>query len=219
VLEMGKHGQRHDDASKKVTASAGVAVISFMQGFRPSPAVDPSVHQICAEKSRLWHTDQERRAIAVEVGARSAAHRLTTTEWGLDGEDPARRCLADRWHHRGTQPSAPTGSTAQACSHDNRTGAPGYSCRDALTAGSRASTGDAEPAPEPWPARPFRAQIEPGRQAPPQPPMPTTTRCSPHAPSAPPPRASIAPPSIDRPTSESHQARAAAPRERGRDVE
>jgi hypothetical protein len=28
VLEVGKHGQHHDDASKKVTAPAGVAVVS-----------------------------------------------------------------------------------------------------------------------------------------------------------------------------------------------
>jgi hypothetical protein len=60
VLEAGKHGQRHDDASKKVTAPAGVAVVSFTQGFRPSPAVDSRAHQIRAEKSQLWHTNEER---------------------------------------------------------------------------------------------------------------------------------------------------------------
>jgi hypothetical protein len=106
-----------------------------MQGFLPDPAVDPSGHRIRAERRRLWHINEERRAIAVEGRARSAAHCLTTIEWGLDGEDPARRCLADRWHHRGTHPSAPTGSTVQACSHGNRTGAPGCSYRDASTAG------------------------------------------------------------------------------------
>jgi hypothetical protein len=54
VLEAGKHVHHHDDASKKVTAPADVAVVSFMQGFRPGPAVDPIVHRIRAEKSRLW---------------------------------------------------------------------------------------------------------------------------------------------------------------------
>jgi hypothetical protein len=29
VLEEGKHSQRHDDASKKVTVPAGVAVVSI----------------------------------------------------------------------------------------------------------------------------------------------------------------------------------------------
>jgi hypothetical protein len=33
VFEVGKHGQSHDDASKEVTAPAGVAVVSFTQGF------------------------------------------------------------------------------------------------------------------------------------------------------------------------------------------
>jgi hypothetical protein len=53
VLEAGKHGERHDDASKKVTAPAGVAVVNFTQGFCLGPAVDPCVHRIHAEKSRL----------------------------------------------------------------------------------------------------------------------------------------------------------------------
>jgi hypothetical protein len=29
VYEVEKHGQRHDDSSKKVTASADVAIVSF----------------------------------------------------------------------------------------------------------------------------------------------------------------------------------------------
>jgi hypothetical protein len=48
VLEAEKHGQHHDDASKKVMAPAGVAVVSFMRGFRPGPAVNPIVQSIQA---------------------------------------------------------------------------------------------------------------------------------------------------------------------------
>jgi hypothetical protein len=78
VLEAGKHGQHHDDASKKVTAPAGVAVVSFTRGFRPGPAVNPIAQRIHAEKNRLWHTDKERQARFVECGAGSFDRRLTT---------------------------------------------------------------------------------------------------------------------------------------------
>lgn len=33
MLEAGKNGQRHDDASKEVTVPVGVAVVSITQGF------------------------------------------------------------------------------------------------------------------------------------------------------------------------------------------
>lgn len=41
VLEVGEHEQGHDDASKKVTAPTGVAVVSNMQGFRPGLSTTP----------------------------------------------------------------------------------------------------------------------------------------------------------------------------------
>lgn len=41
VLEAGEHEQGHDDASKKVTTSTGVAVVSNMQGFRPGLLTTP----------------------------------------------------------------------------------------------------------------------------------------------------------------------------------
>jgi hypothetical protein len=103
VLEAGKHGQRHDDASKKVTAPTGIAVVSFTQGFRLGPAIDSRAHQKRTEMSQLWHTNEERRAKSVKSGAGS----VTTTEWGLDGEYPARCYLADRWRHHGAQPLPP----------------------------------------------------------------------------------------------------------------
>jgi hypothetical protein len=82
VLEVGKHGQCHDDASKKVTTPTGIAVISFTQGFCLGPTIDPRAHRIHAEKSWLWHTDEERRAKSVKGGAGSIVHRLATTERG-----------------------------------------------------------------------------------------------------------------------------------------
>jgi hypothetical protein len=42
VVEAGKNEQRHDDASKEVTAPAGVAVIRFMQGFHPALSSTPT---------------------------------------------------------------------------------------------------------------------------------------------------------------------------------
>lgn len=41
VFEVGKHERSHDDASKKVTAPTGVAVVSITQGFRPAPSPTP----------------------------------------------------------------------------------------------------------------------------------------------------------------------------------
>jgi hypothetical protein len=42
VVEAGKNGQRNDDASKKVTAPAGVAVVRIMQGFHPALPSTPT---------------------------------------------------------------------------------------------------------------------------------------------------------------------------------
>jgi hypothetical protein len=53
VLEAGKSEQRQDNASKEVTAPAGVAVVRITLGFRPGPAVDPNATGH-GEKSRLW---------------------------------------------------------------------------------------------------------------------------------------------------------------------
>jgi hypothetical protein len=165
VLEAGKHGQRHDDASKKVTAPTGVAVVSFMQGIRPGPAIDSRSHRIRAEKSRLWHTNEERRAKSVKDGAGSVDRRLTTTKRGLDGEYPARCYLTDC--HHGAQPSAPIrlhGANlqpraqkrrpAQAHLGRRRTGAPSRNCRAPSPRGNRTSTAAAECAHRRDPAAP-----------------------------------------------------------------
>jgi hypothetical protein len=42
VVEAGKNEQRHDDASKEVTAPAGIAVVRFMQGFHPALPSTPT---------------------------------------------------------------------------------------------------------------------------------------------------------------------------------
>jgi hypothetical protein len=42
VLEAGKNEQRHDNASKEVTAPVGVALVRFMQGFHPALPSTPT---------------------------------------------------------------------------------------------------------------------------------------------------------------------------------
>jgi hypothetical protein len=42
VVEAGKNEQRHDDASKEVTAPTGVAVVRIMQGFHPALPSTPT---------------------------------------------------------------------------------------------------------------------------------------------------------------------------------
>jgi hypothetical protein len=60
VLEAGKSEQRQDNASKEVTAPAGVAVVRITMGFRPGPAVNPNAMGH-TEKSHLW-THRRREA-------------------------------------------------------------------------------------------------------------------------------------------------------------
>jgi hypothetical protein len=65
-----------------VTLPAGIAIISFTQGFCLGLTVDPRAHRICTEKSWLWHTDEERQAKSIKRGAGSIVHRLATIERG-----------------------------------------------------------------------------------------------------------------------------------------
>lgn len=102
MLEAGKNGQCHDDASKEVTAPTGVAVVRFMQGFRPGPAVDPNAHEHAA-RSRLDLTADERRARMPSAQQEALTTVSPPPKQGLDGEDPARRRLAGRRHHQGAE--------------------------------------------------------------------------------------------------------------------
>ena len=43
MFGVGKYTQHHEDASNKVTAPAGVAVVSFTQRFLPGPAINPNI--------------------------------------------------------------------------------------------------------------------------------------------------------------------------------
>ena len=110
MFEAGKHAQRHDNASKEVTAPSGVAVVSFMQGFHPGPVVNPSPIGHAQQGANFDHRGREAKPNVVSR-AGDVAPCLTTTKRGLDGEDPARRRLAGRRHHHGAQPPAPSGST------------------------------------------------------------------------------------------------------------
>jgi hypothetical protein len=42
VVEVGKNEQRHDDASKEVTAPADVVVVRFTHGFHPALSSTPT---------------------------------------------------------------------------------------------------------------------------------------------------------------------------------
>lgn len=65
VLEAGKNGQCHDDASKEVTAPAGVAVVSFTQGFLPTLPSAPT--PITQQGAAFWpHRRRETRYTSSE---------------------------------------------------------------------------------------------------------------------------------------------------------
>lgn len=100
VLEAGEHEQGHDNASKKVTAPTGVAVISKMQGFRPGLSTTPkTIGQ--AHKELPFSTPPARGAQGNDSWWRrkccSPVHHHNWT--GLEGGVPA-RC-------RHEQPPAP----------------------------------------------------------------------------------------------------------------
>jgi hypothetical protein len=71
VLEAGEHGQGHDDASKKVTAPTGVAVVSNMQGFRPGLSTTPKTtgqaHKELPFSTLLARVAQERQLAEKEA--------------------------------------------------------------------------------------------------------------------------------------------------------
>jgi hypothetical protein len=147
-----------------VTAPAGVAVVSFTQGFRPGPAVDPIVHRIRAEKSRLWHTE-ERRAKSVEDGAGSVASPpsnrgcLHTTATTPHQPPRARRCP---WPATPPRAFPSTGGTQAT-----QVSPPPSADSTNSTPSPEATAEPAEHArPGPEPAR--SAQIRPGRAPPPR---------------------------------------------------
>jgi hypothetical protein len=61
LVEAGKNEQRHDDASKEVTAPAGVAVVRITQGFHPALPSTPTPSDTL-QGVAFGLTDGERRA-------------------------------------------------------------------------------------------------------------------------------------------------------------
>jgi hypothetical protein len=115
VLEVGKLGQGHNGAFKKVTAPTGVAIVSMKQGFCPSPAVNLQDHRIRKKEPPLAY---RHRAASRNLPSVEQEELPTGPPWQsqqkMDGGGPCRHHAAENQGFRQAPPSTSLGSEEEA---------------------------------------------------------------------------------------------------------